>query len=301
MVTELKKNNKKINLKKEKDSIKVSPIFTYIKLFQVWQTHNSLRYYKEVIEHKGITLTIKSFDFLNGNDKKMFLAILSLCTHQNIGKVIENDAETESIKKIRSGIFMLTDNDKDIFDPIIYIRCKAENIYTAAGYKKGGDTYSSLCNYLDRLAGVVFFVDENGSRYSMKMLDYQTDKDTGELIISINSKSAAAILSSHFTYVNMSDLRQIKDSLSILVYSYLSSCIWQHTKGKKILLDNICRKVFNDFDNYSESTKKVYRSKVRTFLKSMNNFYGWTVSIKKQHKDNIKTNKKVEYVIIDRE
>ncbi len=319
-------NNDKINPKQTKnikEAIKNDEMIEIMNIFKVWQGDKKGRVYEKEYTHNNITMKIKSYDHLTAKDRRIFQGILCLCTNSTVSRTIKNTAKSSVANTLRNQIFTLDDNhdvstiedvtvieQKQNHEPFIYVRCTATALNKTCNLSTGGGSYKRLCDYLDRLSGVTLFINDNGVRSSMRLLTYSTDKDTGELLISINTKSASAILgtkSNQFSFENMDTFKQLKDAESVIIHGYLSNRVKQNGKAeKKIRLDTICSKVFDGFDDLSEENeselgiKNVYRSRTRKALKAINLFNDWDIRLVKEFYGRSNANKKVEFAYISR-
>ena len=92
-----------------------------------------------------------------------------------------------------------------------------------SGKSDGMNNYENLRDTLARLASVTIRVQNESEDYAVRLLAYHVDIKTNQIKVAVNTKSAAAILGERYSYISLSDHRQLNSEPAKIIHGWLSS------------------------------------------------------------------------------
>ena len=146
-----------------------------------------------------------------------------------------------------------------------------------SGKSDGMNNYENLRDTLARLASVTIRVQNESEDYAVRLLAYHVDIKTNQIKVAVNTKSAAAILGERYSYISLSDHRQLNSEPAKIIHGWLSSWMSQGD-NRRIKLDSLATHIYPTFELVQNNSKAVYRSRTKQAVESLKSI-GWKVDI----------------------
>ena len=218
-------------------------------------------------------IRITCFEPLGVDDQLILFSILSLCTEIDRSLVLSSEPQTEVGIALRADLFIRESNKKDS----LMIETTEYELLNRSGKSDGMNNYENLRDTLARLASVTIRVQNESEDYAVRLLAYHVDIKTNQIKVAVNTKSAAAILGERYSYISLSDHRQLNSEPAKIIHGWLSSWMSQGD-NRRIKLDSLATHIYPTFEFVQNNSKAVYRSRTKQAVESLKSI-GWKVDI----------------------
>ncbi|MFB6357242.1 MAG: replication protein C, IncQ-type [bacterium] len=214
---------------------------------------------------------------LGEDDADVYFTLLAMAARQR--QFVHADLENEIGKEVWEELEAKA-NAKS--ERTLAVRTTIYNLLKEVGRNpEGRSNYGWLLRSLDRMAHAGITVRENlpdGRRqWGMNMIGYAFEEKENHdaLVVSIDARAAQAILPEGLSHrkINLDERRALKSDRAKSLHKWICTAM-NEAEERTIGIDKLARKIWRDFDDIADSTKRKRRSRVKDTLEELKTITG---------------------------
>ena len=250
---------------------RVDPALAIASLFRPVTRGRRPRALELVTEHDGLTLTWRSFEYLDSRDQSVLYACVALASIEK-GGALHAGAPGETGQQLWLD---LDPEERAVQDSAVAFDTTYYRILAAAGFDDSAGSYRRLKDILSRLGDVTIRAQRDGYDWKMKLISYAARPD-GRVSIAMNSRMAAALDGQHVNE-NLVERRQLHNDAAQIAHGRL--CGWlRHGRAMTIGVDKLAAYLWG-VETANPNTRRTRRNRTLKALASIRQLEGWQVSV----------------------
>jgi hypothetical protein len=250
---------------------KVDPALAIASLFRPVTRGRRPRALELVTEHDGLTLTWRSFEYLDSRDQSILYACAALAAMEQGG-----DLHSEAPGETGQQLWLdLDPEERAKVDRAVAFDTTYYRVLLAAGMSDSAPNYERVKNILSRLSDVTIRAQRDGYDWKMRLLSYAARPD-GRISIAMNPRMAAALDGQHVR-VSLHERRVIGSDVAQIAHGWISAWI-RPGRTQEIGVDKLAGHIWGVETNKAD-TKRQRRRRTIASLDEIGRLEGWQISI----------------------
>ena len=250
---------------------KVDPALAIASLFRPVTRGRRPRALELVTEHDGLTLTWRSFEYLDSRDQSILYACAALAAMEQGGE-LHAEAPGETGQQLWLD---LDPEERAKLDRAVAFDTTYYRVLLAAGMSDSAPNYERVKNILSRLSDVSIRARRDGYDWKMRLLSYAARPD-GRISVAMNPRMAAALDGQHVR-VSLHERRVIGSDVAQIAHGWISAWI-RPGRSQAIGVDRLAGHIWG-VETSNPNTKRSRRNRTIAALEEIGSLSGWQVDI----------------------
>lgn len=250
---------------------KIDPALAIASLFRPVTRGRRPRALELVTEHDGLTLTWRSFEYLDSRDQSILYACAALAAMEQ-GDNLRADAPGKTGQQLWLD---LDPEERAKLDRAVAFDTTYYRILIAAGMSDSAPNYDRVKNILSRLSDVSIRAQKDGYDWKMRLMSYAARPD-GRISIAMNPRMAAALDGQHVR-VSLHERRVIGSDIAQIAHGWISAWI-RPGRTQRIGVDKLASHIWG-VESQNPSTRRSRRHRTLSALHEIRQLEGWRVTV----------------------
>lgn len=250
---------------------KVDPALAIASLFRPVTRGRRPRGLQLVTEHDGLTLTWRSWEFLDSRDQSILYACAALAALEPGGSL-----HSETRSKTGQQLWLdLDPEERAKADRAVAFDTTYYRILQTAGMSDSAPNYSRVKDILSRLSDVSIRAQKDGYDWKMRLISYAARPD-GHISIAMNPRMAAALDGQNVNQ-NLIERREIGSDVAQIAHGWISGWL-RPGRSLSIGVDKLAVWIWGA-DTENADSKRQRRRRTIAALKQIEELSGWQIEI----------------------